>query len=37
VKSFGAVGDGVQDDSAAVLRAIAAAPDGGVVFFPAGK
>ncbi len=37
VKDFGAVGDGVADDLAAINAAIAACPDsGGVVFFPAG-
>ena len=37
VKGFGAVGDGVADDTTAILAAIAAVPDdGGIVYFPAG-
>lgn len=41
VKSYGAVGDGVTDDTAAINRAVAAAAaqspaNGGVVYFPAG-
>lgn len=37
VKAFGAVGDGVADDSAAINRALAAAaPRGGTVLFPPG-
>lgn len=37
VKDFGATGDGVTDDLAAINLAIAACPDaGGVVFFPPG-
>jgi hypothetical protein len=39
VTDFGAVGDGVQDDTAAVLQAIdwvAASPAVGMVYFPAG-
>ena len=38
VKDFGAVGDGVVDDTAAINNAIlAVAVSGGVVYFPAGK
>lgn len=38
VKDFGAVGDGVVDDTAAINNAITAvAVSGGVVYFPAGK
>ncbi len=36
VKDFGAVGDGVTDDTAAVLAAIAALPNGGTVNFGRG-
>jgi hypothetical protein len=36
VRDFGAVGDGVHNDSAAFLRAIDAV-DGGVLFIPAGR
>lgn len=34
VKNYGAVGDGVTDDAPAILAAIAALPDGGVLVFP---
>jgi hypothetical protein len=38
VLAFGAVGDGVADDTAAIQNAINAVPvSGGTVFFPAGK
>jgi hypothetical protein len=38
VKDFGAVGDGVADDTAAIQAAIASLPArGGIVIFPAGK
>lgn len=36
VKDFGAVGDGVQNDTTAVQNAINAAPVGSTVYFPAG-
>lgn len=36
VKDFGAIGDGVADDTAAINTAITAAPSGSEVFFPAG-
>lgn len=36
VKSFGAVGDGVTDDTAAINAAIATLDDGDTLFFPAG-
>jgi hypothetical protein len=36
VRSFGARGDGVADDTAAIRAAIAAVPDGGTVLIPAG-
>jgi parallel beta-helix repeat protein len=36
VLDYGAVGDGVADDLAAIKAAIAAASKGGVVYFPAG-
>lgn len=36
VKSHGAVGDGVVDDTAAVIAAIDAAPAGGTIYFPSG-
>jgi hypothetical protein len=35
VKDFGAVGDGVADDTAAITACIAAAGDGGTILFPA--
>jgi hypothetical protein len=39
VKAFGATGDGVTDDTAAIQRALdaAATADGGIVFFPNGR
>ena len=36
VKRFGAVGDGVADDTAAVAAAISAVADGGEIYVPAG-
>ena len=36
VAGFGATGDGVTDDTAAVIAAFDAVADGGTVFFPAG-
>lgn len=36
VKKFGAVGDGVANDTAAIAAAIAACPTGGWVYFPNG-
>lgn len=36
VKDYGAVGDGVADDTDEIIAAIAAAPAGGTVFFPVG-
>ncbi|HTA74563.1 MAG TPA: glycosyl hydrolase family 28-related protein, partial [Gemmatimonadaceae bacterium] len=36
VRSFGAVGDNVHDDSPAIQKAIDADPHGGTVFFPQG-
>ena len=36
VKNYGATGDGVTNDTAAVLAAIVAAPDGSRLYFPAG-
>jgi len=37
VTKFGAVGDGVTDDSLAIRNAMAAAGPGGTVYFPAGE
>jgi parallel beta-helix repeat protein len=37
VKELGARGDGASDDTAAIQRAINAAPDGSTIFFPAGS
>jgi hypothetical protein len=36
VKDFGAVGDGVADDTDAIESALAAIPTGGALYFPAG-
>jgi Pectate lyase superfamily protein len=36
VKQFGAQGDGVSDDTAAIQKAINATPDGNTIYFPAG-
>lgn len=36
-QDFGAVGDGVTDDSDAIQNAINALPNGGIVFFPTGR
>jgi pectate lyase-like protein len=36
VKQFGAAGDGIHDDSAAILASIMAAHDRDIIFFPAG-
>jgi polygalacturonase len=36
VKQFGAEGDGVSDDTAAIQKAINSAPDGSTIHFPAG-
>ena len=37
VKDYGAVGDGVTDDSAAVINTLTAAAGGGIIFFPKGR
>lgn len=37
VLDYGAVGNGVADDTAAITRALAAAPAGSTVLFPAGR
>ena len=37
VKDFGAIGDGVSDDTAAIQAAIDSLNDNGIVFFPEGK
>lgn len=37
VKDYGAKGDGTADDTAAVMKAVEFAGDGGTVYFPAGK
>jgi hypothetical protein len=36
VKDFGAVGDGIADDTAAIQAALTAVPSGGSLFFPTG-
>ncbi len=36
VKDFGAVGDGITDDTAAIVAALAALAGGGALYFPAG-
>ncbi len=37
VSEFGAAGDGIHDDTAAIQAAISACPAGGTVYIPAGK
>ena len=37
VKSFGAVGDGITDDTAAIQAAIDAAPASAAIYFPRGS
>ena len=37
VKSYGALGTGTGDDTSAITSAIAAMPNGGVLFFPVGR
>jgi hypothetical protein len=37
VRDFGAIGDGVADDTTAIQRCIDAAPDGGEIRFPVGR
>jgi hypothetical protein len=37
VKDFGAVGDGIADDRAAIIAAIAAVPVNGTIYFPDGR
>jgi hypothetical protein len=36
LKDFGAVGNGIKDDTSAIFEAIQACPEGGTVFFPPG-
>jgi hypothetical protein len=37
IKDFGAKGDGITDDTASIRAAIAATPEGGTLFVPAGQ
>ena len=37
VRDYGAVGDGVTDDTMAIRRAVRAVGQGGTVYFPAGE
>lgn len=37
VKAYGATGNGITDDTAAIQATISAAPDGGVIYFPSGQ
>ncbi len=37
VKDWGAKGDGVTDDTQPIKKAIEAAPEGGIIYFPPGK
>lgn len=37
VKTFGARGDGITDDTNSILEAIEASPEGGIIYFPSGE
>jgi hypothetical protein len=37
IKSFGAIGDGITDDTEAIQNAVSSIPEGGILYIPSGK